>query len=91
MPDTQIEHRAHLMAIVVREIAAVLPHISPEESARLARSLVATVHGHCSFALGGSFALLGETSPLELAMQRVNDALRAYGPGFTEAPGSRAG
>lgn len=79
MPDTQAEQRGHLMAVVVREISAVLPHIEHDEVARLARSLVATVHGHCAFALGGSFALLGEVAPVELAMDRVHDTLRAQG------------
>ncbi len=48
----------------------------------LARSLIATVHGHCAFALSGTFALLGETAPLELAIayrtpSPLVDALRA--------------
>ncbi len=78
IPEAQIEQRAHLMAVVGREIGLVLPHMEHEDVARLARSLVATVHGHCAFALGGSFALLGEIDPVELAMQRVSDALHAH-------------
>lgn len=79
IPEDQAEQRAGLMEIVNREIAATLPRLAPDATARLARSLVATVHGHCSFAVSGSFALMGEDAPLELAMQRVRDILQAQG------------
>ncbi|MPT48786.1 MAG: TetR/AcrR family transcriptional regulator [Sphingobium sp.] len=83
MPDAHNELRGCLMTLVEQEIAAVLPHVEQDEVARLARSLVASVHGHCAFALSGSFALLGEDAPLDLAMQRVIDTLRAQGaPSF---------
>ena len=40
-------------------------------------SLVAVVHGHCIFAINGTFALLGEPDPEGAALARVRDALRA--------------
>lgn len=79
VPDAQNAQRGALTDIVVQEIAAVLPRHSKAEAARLARSLVATVHGHCTFALNGSFALMGETRPLDLALARVREALAAAG------------
>ena len=50
-----------------------------DQAPRLARSLVATVHGHCTFALNGTFALMGESEPLELALARVRESLAAGG------------
>lgn len=63
--------------VVVREIAAELPG-REDEAPALARSLLATVHGHCYFALNGTFALLGEEHPLKAAQDRVDDALARY-------------
>jgi len=79
MPDDYARQRAGLTEVVVREVAAVLPPGARDGAPRLARSLVATVHGHCTFALNGSFALLGETAPLEMATARVKESLRAAG------------
>ncbi|KKW91720.1 TetR/AcrR family transcriptional regulator [Sphingobium chungbukense] len=79
MPQDYAGQRAGLTEIVVREVAAVLPCETRDIAPRLARSLVATVHGHCTFALNGSFALLGETDPLEMATARVKESLRAAG------------
>jgi len=79
MPEALATQRTALIEIVVREIAAILPAEARPQAGRLARSLVATVHGHCSFALNGSFALLGEEAPLELALARVSEILRANG------------
>jgi AcrR family transcriptional regulator len=61
--------------IVVREIAAVLPEARRTEAEPLARSLLATVHGHCFFTLNGTFRILGETDPLAAALARVRDAV----------------
>lgn len=77
MPPEYDEQRRVLTEIVAREIAAALPERRREEAPRLARSLIATVHGHCTFALNGSFALMGETEPLELALARVRESLAA--------------
>ncbi|MFB9051165.1 TetR/AcrR family transcriptional regulator [Sphingobium indicum] len=79
LPEEYARQRAGLTDVVVREVAAVLPPESQDVAPRLARSLVATVHGHCTFALNGSFALLGETDPLGMATARVKESLRAAG------------
>lgn len=75
IPETLAVRRGALTDVVAREVATVLPHDSRDEAPRLARSLIATVHGHCTFALNGSFALLGEDAPLELAIARVRESL----------------
>ena len=64
--------------IVVREVAAVLPSRYRDDARPLARSLIATVHGHCFFTLSGTFRILGEMDPLASALDRVNDALAQY-------------
>lgn len=64
-----------IIEIVVREVAAALPAERAGEAEPLARSLLATVHGHCFFTLNGTFRLLGETDPLAAALDRVKDAL----------------
>ncbi|WP_237713889.1 TetR-like C-terminal domain-containing protein [Novosphingobium sp. Rr 2-17] len=79
LPERLAEERGQLMQVVSREVRAILPQEKQDGADRLARSLVATVHGHCSFALGGSFALMGETNPLELARDRVTEILAANG------------
>lgn len=79
MPEALVTERAALTQIVAREVAAVLPPSGRGEAAQLSRSLIATVHGHCVFALNGSFALLGESDPLALAIARVVESLRAQG------------
>jgi AcrR family transcriptional regulator len=66
-----------LTGIVESEIAAALPAEKRSEAAALTRSLLATVHGHCFFTLNGTFALLGEISPLETVYQRVREAIDA--------------
>lgn len=70
--------RAALTGIVEDEIAAVLPADTPDVP-RLARSLVAVVHGHCSFLVTGSFALLEEPDPKAAALARVRESLAAHG------------
>lgn len=79
MPDDYAARRGVLTEIVVREVAAILPEEARDNAPRLARSLVATVHGHCFFALNGSFALLGEKDPLGMAVARVKESLTAAG------------
>ena len=75
MPAEYEAERAELTEIVTREIGAILAGSGRGDAARLARSLIATVHGHCTFALNGTFALMGETDPLELALARVRESL----------------
>ena len=67
---------AGIIDIVVREVAAALPAARADEAEPLARSLLATVHGHCFFTINGTFRMLGETDPLAAALERVRDALR---------------
>ena len=58
---------------------AALPAAAAIDIARLTRSLIATVHGHCSFALGGTFALLEEHDPVGSALARVRESLTMHG------------
>ena len=78
-PDDFVRRRA-LVDIVQDEITAALGSRAKDvDLATLTRSLVATVHGHCSFALTGSFALMQVEQPLELALARVRDTLAMQG------------
>jgi len=79
MPDDYRRKRAGLTGIVEEEIARVLPPEARDRAPALARSLVAVVHGHCEFALNGTFALLGEEQPEQAALARVREALVAAG------------
>ena len=76
-PPEDDETRRQLTTIVIRELAAILPQVAERDVERLARSLIATVHGHCTYALNGSFGLMGETDPLGLALGRVREAIAA--------------
>ncbi|MGA0600273.1 TetR/AcrR family transcriptional regulator [Caulobacter sp. KR2-114] len=76
-PDWYAQDVGDLMGIVAGEIAAALPHARPDTAAALARSLVATVHGHCAFAIYRTFDMLGETAPEQAALARVREALAA--------------
>jgi AcrR family transcriptional regulator len=76
-PPEEAEHdRSRLTGMVIAEIAAALPAARRGEADALARSLIATVHGHCDCALSGAFMLMGEADPVSLAKSRVRDALR---------------
>ncbi|MBN9070345.1 MAG: TetR/AcrR family transcriptional regulator [Rhizobiales bacterium] len=77
-PDHYRERVAAIVAAVEREVAAVLAAPRKSEALKLTRSLLATVHGHCFFALNGTFRMLGETDPLAAARARVDDALEGY-------------
>jgi AcrR family transcriptional regulator len=79
MPDTLATERMRLTGVIAREVATVLPPADAENAAELASSLIATVHGHCAFMLGGTFALLGVQRPADLAAARVLETLRAKG------------
>ncbi|KPF56441.1 TetR family transcriptional regulator [Novosphingobium sp. AAP1] len=84
LPENEVpppDYTARVTAItdvVVREVAAALPPARQAQAQPLARSLLATVHGHCFFALNGTFRLLGETDPLAAALARVEDAISAH-------------
>lgn len=76
-PDSYQNLAGDLMSIVAGEIGAVLPGMAPVAVLALARSLVATVHGHCVFAISLTFSMLGETAPLEAALARVREIIEA--------------
>lgn len=75
MPDWYLAALAELTGIVVAEVAAALPQDRRDQGPALARSLLATVHGHCAFTLTGTFALLGEPDPAAAALQRVREGI----------------
>lgn len=75
----QNERRGGLTQIIVDEVIAVLPLRAQAEAPRLARSLIAVVHGHCVYDLNGSFALMGIERPMELALERVRESLTQAG------------
>ena len=77
MPERDMEKRRALTRIVFQEIARRLPDSSEGAIEHLSRSLIATVHGHCTYDLNGSFALMGEKDPIELALGRVGEAIAA--------------
>jgi AcrR family transcriptional regulator len=77
-PAQYIEKVSAIMLLVEREIAAALPTERQADAPALTRSLLATVHGHCFFALNGTFRMLGEDDPLAAARERVADALVHY-------------
>lgn len=75
LPERYRAQRGELTGIVEEEIRQVLPPERADRAAPLARSLVATVHGHCMFALTGTFALLGEKDSEGAALARVRETL----------------
>lgn len=77
MPADDEEVRRQLTLTVINELAALLPGRSEFDLERMARSLIATVHGHCEFSLNGSFDLMGEKDPVGLALERVREAIAA--------------
>ncbi len=76
-PERYAADRRTLTMIVEQEVARVLPADRLERAPSLARSLLATVHGHCVFMLNGTFALLDEKHPREAALARVYESLNA--------------
>jgi len=68
---------AEVMSIVAGEIAHALPGAAPDAVMALARSLIATVHGHCVFSLYRTFDMLGEVAPAGAALARVREAIAA--------------
>lgn len=61
--------------IVIAEVRRALPAARQNEAEPLTRSLLASVHGHCVFDMNGTFALLGEPSPVDAALCRVRDGI----------------
>ena len=79
MPEYYQKKVKAITSVVETEIATVLPENRREKAVPLARSLLASVHGHCFFALNGTFALLGESDPVGAAYARVCEAVEAAG------------
>ncbi|MCR2833083.1 TetR/AcrR family transcriptional regulator [Parerythrobacter lacustris] len=79
LAEEDLAHRAELTGIVEDEVALVLPADTELDVARFARSLIASVHGHCSYVVSGSFALLDEPDPLGSALARVRESLAYHG------------
>lgn len=77
IPEDQASVRARLTGIVVEEVCKALPVPARDRAPALARSLIATVHGHCYYALTGSFALMGEDDPKGAALLRVRESINA--------------
>lgn len=77
LSDADHQARGALTAIVVAEVARALGRPADHPINTLARSLIATVHGHCAFALSGAWALMGEAAAEAEALARIRDALAA--------------
>ena len=75
LPESDQRARGHLTEIVIAEVARAIGREADETTAALARSLIATVHGHCAFAISGAWALMGEAAPEVAALARVREAL----------------
>lgn len=78
IPEFYAKKVTAITQIVVEEVAAALAQDQRDQAPALARSLLATVHGHCFFALNGTFALLGEKDPLGAALARVRNAVAPF-------------
>jgi AcrR family transcriptional regulator len=76
-PDWYQALVANLLGVVASEVAVALPGRDSATVLTITRSLVAVVHGHCAFALYRTFDMLGETHPIDVALERVNEALQA--------------
>lgn len=77
LSDADQTARGALTEIVVTEIARALAHPADQQVSTLARSLIATVHGHCVFAVSGAWTLMGEAAPEAAALARVRETLAA--------------
>jgi AcrR family transcriptional regulator len=82
LPERYFQQRAELTGILEGEIARVLPPGAKDQARPLARSLLASVHGHVVFMINGTFELLGEPDPRGAALARVREGLAAAGAEF---------
>lgn len=73
--EADVAERIKLTAIVDEEVAAALGCAVSTMSKRLARSLIAIVHGHCVMAITGNFALMNEDDPIGQAVDRVRESI----------------
>lgn len=76
IPEDQATARSRLTRIVVNEVSRALPVKRMDVAPALARSLIASVHGHCAYTLSGSFALMGEEDGRGAALARVRESIR---------------
>jgi len=76
-PDTYKKRLAALTGLIIREVAAALPPSCSAQAPPIARSCLATVHGHCAFMLDGTFDLLGEDDPAGAAYARICETIAA--------------
>lgn len=77
LSDADHATRGALTEIVVAEVARVLARPADQQVSTLARSLIATAHGHCAFAVGGAWALMGEAAADAEALARIRETLAA--------------
>lgn len=75
LSDTDQAARGALTEIVVAEVARALGRPADQQVSTLARSLIATVHGHCAFALSGAWELMGEAAADAEALNRIRETL----------------
>lgn len=85
--EADVAERVKLTAIVDEEVAAALGSPVTPASKRLARSLIATVHGHCVMAITGNFALMNEDDPVGQAIARVRESIASQKHTPTEPTG----
>lgn len=78
LSPADLEGRALLTSIVEEEVRKALPETIDLDLARYSRSLIASVHGHCSYVVSGSFALLDEADPVGSALDRVRESLAIH-------------
>lgn len=76
--EDDVAAREALTGIVDREVLRLLGGEDVTATRRLVRSLIATVHGHCSLWLSGSYALMQESDPAGQALARVQEILAAH-------------
>ena len=61
LSDEDRSVRSRLTATVVAVVASEIPSVRRHEADAVTRSLIAAVHGHCAFDIGGSYSLMGGT------------------------------
>ncbi len=64
-----------ILCVVVDEVRLALTPAAQADARSIAMSLLATVHGHCFFALNGTFRILGEEAPMALVFARVDEII----------------
>jgi AcrR family transcriptional regulator len=80
IPPDDAVRRGALTQIVEDEVRAAVAPDAGLDLARFSRSLIAIAHGHCSYMLTGTFAVLGERDPVGSALDRVRECLTAHAP-----------